>query len=192
MQKKGITVAITGGIGSGKSHVCRILQQKGIDVYDCDEAAKRLMRDDPSLQTALKQQIGPHVYVDNVLQKAVLAQFILASEANKQKVNDIVHPAVAADFLQSAYTWIESALLFDAHFDKRVHPDKVICVSAPYELRLERIMNRDAISCEKAAEWIERQMSQEEMLQRSDYEIKNDGQHDLQQQIEQIVKTLTT
>lgn len=79
-------IAITGGIGSGKSFVCRELAKRGIEVYDCDAAAKRLMRSDEQLQAALKLLVGNEVYADGVLQKPVLAQFLLASETNKLAV----------------------------------------------------------------------------------------------------------
>ena len=92
-------IAITGGIGSGKSYVCRLLEQHGIKVYDCDAAAKRLMRTSPQLQHNLKQLVGDVVYsADGQLQKRVLADFLLASESNKIAVNNVVHPAVAADY----------------------------------------------------------------------------------------------
>lgn len=112
-------IAITGGIGSGKSFVCRELAKRGIEVYDCDAAAKRLMRSDEQLQAALKLLVGDEVYADGVLQKPVLAQFLLASETNKLAVNDVVHPAVARDFEQSGKNWLESAILFDSGFVHR-------------------------------------------------------------------------
>lgn len=183
-------VALTGGIGSGKSFVCQLLKQHGIIVYDCDEAAKRLMREDGQLRQQLTQLVGPDVYEGADLQKSVLAQFLLASEANKQAVNDIVHPAVAIDFLQSSLQWVESAILFDAHFDRRIKPDMVICVTAPLQIRVERIMQRDGISCEKAKAWISSQMSQDEMVRLSDVELVNDGKANLPQQIEKILELL--
>ena len=106
-------IAITGGIGSGKSYVCRELERHGIMVYDCDAGAKRLMRSDAALQEQLIQLVGNDVYQDGVLQKPVLAKFLLSSEANKQAVNDVVHPAVARDFEQSDCDWLESAILFE-------------------------------------------------------------------------------
>ena len=124
-------IAITGGIGSGKSYVCRILEKHGIRVYDCDAGAKRLMRQDADLQAGLKKLVGEEVYsADGILQKPVLAQFILTGEANKQAVNDVVHPAVARDFEQSDCEWMESAILFDSGFHRRTHFDKVVCVSS--------------------------------------------------------------
>lgn len=190
MNNKKSIVALTGGIGSGKSFVCQLLKQHGIIVYDCDEAAKRLMREDGQLRQQLIQLVGPDVYVGADLQKSVLAQFLLASEANKQAVNNIVHPAVAIDFLQSSLQWVESAILFDAHFDRRIKPDMVICVTAPLQIRVERIMLRDAISREKATAWISSQMSQDEMVRLSDVELVNDGKANLPQQIEKILELL--
>ena len=122
-------IAITGGIGSGKSFVCRELAKRGIEVYDCDAAAKRLMRSDEQLQAALKLLVGNEVYVDGVLQKPVLAQFLLASETNKLAVNDVVHPAVARDFAQSGKNWLESAILFDSGFVHRTRFDYVRLMS---------------------------------------------------------------
>ena len=190
MNNRKSIVALTGGIGSGKSFVCQLLKQHGIIVYDCDEAAKRLMREDGQLRQQLIQLVGPDVYEGADLQKSVLAQFLLASEANKQAVNNIVHPAVAIDFLQSPLQWVESAILFDAHFDRRIKPDTVICVTAPLQIRVERIMQRDGISCEKAKAWISSQLSQDEMVRLSDMELINDGKANLPQQIEKILELL--
>ena len=184
-------IAITGGIGSGKSYVCRILKKQGIRVYDCDAEAKRLMRTDAELQAGLKKLVGEEVYsADGILQKPVLAQFILTSEANKQAVNDVVHPAVARDFEQSNCEWMESAILFDSGFDRRTHFDKVVCVSAPVAVRLQRIMQRDHISQEKAQQWIDAVMPQEELIARSDYEIVNDGVRDVEAQVVHLLDLL--
>ncbi|MBQ1646737.1 MAG: dephospho-CoA kinase [Prevotella sp.] len=176
-------VAITGGIGSGKSFVCKRLEAFGIRVYDCDAAAKRLMRTSSTLQRDLCRLVGDDVYVDGMLQKQVLAKFLLASEDNKQAVNQIIHPAVARDFECSGYEWLESAILFDSGFDRRIHFDYIVCVSAPLEIRIQRVMNRDGISREKTMEWISRQLPQEEVLKRADFEIVNDGMEDIDEQI---------
>lgn len=184
-------IAITGGIGSGKSYVCRILEKQGIRVYDCDAEAKRLMRTDAELQAGLKKLVGKEVYsADGILQKPVLAQFILTSEANKQAVNDVVHPAVARDFEQSDCEWMESAILFDSGFNHRTHFDKVVCVSAPIAVRLQRIMQRDHISQEKAQQWIDAVMPQEELIARSDYEIVNDGVREVEAQVVHLLNLL--
>ncbi len=182
-------IAITGGIGSGKSFVCRELQRRGIDVYDCDAAAKRLMRSDVELQQRLRRLVGEDVYsADGTLQKPVLARFLLASEANKLAVNDVVHPAVARDFEQSSFDWLESAILFESGFIHRTHFDKVVCVTAPEQVRVERVMARDHIDRSRALAWIHAQMPQQDIVSRSDYEIVNDGPSDVAEQVERLLQ----
>lgn len=183
--------AITGGIGSGKSYVCRILESRGISVYDCDTAAKRLMRTSEKLQQELRQLVGQDVFTsDGQLQKRVLADFLLASEANKLALNDVIHPAVAEDFLSSGMTWLESAILFESGFDRRIRFDRVVCVSAPRDVRIQRIMRRDNISAAKAAEWIDTQMAQEEVERRSHFVIVNDGKSDIEQQVDNMLSQI--
>ena len=183
-------IAITGGIGSGKSFVCDILRRRGFGVYDCDAAAKRLMATDKDLQRELSQLVGNGVYSNGVLQKSVLVQFILESEDNKQAVNHIVHPAVAADYLSSGCQWLESAILFDANFDQRVTFDIIIGVVAPDEVRTERIMTRDGISREQALQWIGCQMPQETVARLCDYIISNGTGDDVEAQVEDICMKL--
>ena len=183
-------IAITGGIGSGKSYVCQLLEKHGIKVYDCDAAAKRLMRTSATLRQQLRQLVGPQVYRGCILQKRVLAEFLLASEANKQAVNEIVHPAVALDFIESDYQWLESAILFDSGFHRRVPFSFVVCVSAPEGVRVQRIMARDGISEAKALEWIHRQMPQEQVEGLSNFVIHNDGVMQLEPQVDKLLENL--
>lgn len=183
-------IAITGGIGSGKSYVCQLLEKHGIKVYDCDAAAKRLMRTSATLRQQLRQLVGPQVYRGCILQKRVLAEFLLASEANKQAVNEIVHPAVALDFIESDYQWLESAILFDSGFHRRVPFSFVVCVSAPEAVRVQRIMARDGISEAKALEWIHRQMPQEQVEGLSNFVIVNDGVAPLEPQVDKLIHQL--
>ncbi len=187
-------VAITGGIGSGKSYVCKLLQQRGINIYDCDQAAKRLIRTSPDIRRQLTMLIGSGAYLGEdgqggwILNKAVVAQFLLGSEANAHAIDDIVHPAVFHDFDTSGMQWLESAILYESGMDKLVN--RVIVVTAPQEVRIQRVMQRDGISREKVLEWMSRQWSQDEIRQRADYEIINDGQADLNEQIEQLLSSL--
>ena len=184
-------IALTGGIGSGKSYVCKLLAERGISVYDCDAHAKELMRTSQSLQQQLSTLIGDDVFRDGVLQKSILAAYLLCSEDHVQAVNAIIHPAVAHDFEQSGQTWLESAILFDSGFDKRTHIDKVVCVTAPEDIRIHRVMVRDGISRDKTLEWIERQLPQEEVLRRSDYEIINDGIRPLAPQVDHLLSVIS-
>ncbi len=174
-------IAITGGIGSGKSYVCRMLAEHGIEIYDCDAAAKRLMRTSSELRARLTGLVGSNLYDGERLNKPVMAQFLLSSDENQRAVNAIVHPAVGEDFLRSGMKWMECAILFESGFDKLV--DYKICVVAPLEIRLQRIMQRDGLTRQKAMEWISKQMPQEEVSSKCDFVIVNDGVADLQQQI---------
>ena len=179
---------IAGGIGSGKSYVVRKLAAHGIEVYDCDTAAKRLMRTSPELRRRLTALIGPETYQGNRLNKAAVSKFLLASEANAQAISAIVHPAVFADFQQSGLQWIESGIMYESGADRYV--DRVIVVTAPEEVRLQRIAQRDGITREQALEWIHRQWPQDEVRRRADYEIVNDGQSDIDKQLNIILEQL--
>lgn len=184
-----VKVAVTGGIGSGKSYVCRLIERRGIHVYDCDSAAKRIMASSDEIKAALCRVVGDDVLSEGRIDKVVLASYLLKSEKNAQQINRIVHPAVAEDFISSGYSWMECAILFSSGFDKLV--DKVVCVTAPLEVRVDRIVRRDNISRDNALEWIGRQMPQEKVKTLSDYEIVNDGVLDVDIQIDKILASIS-
>ncbi len=170
---------ITGGIGSGKSYVCSRLQARGIQVYDCDSAAKRLIRTSPDIRRQLTALIGS-------LDKAAMAQFLLSSEENARAVDAIVHPAVFRDYRESGIEWMESAIMYESGIYQLV--DRVIVVTAPLEVRIRRVMQRDGITREKVLEWMARQWPQEEIMRRADLEIVNDGTADIDEQLDRILK----
>jgi dephospho-CoA kinase len=172
---------ITGGIGSGKSYVCKLLALRGIEVYDCDAAAKRLMRTSPDIQKMLTELIGS-------TEKADIAHFLLQDEANAKAIDAIVHPAVFRDFEESGIEWMESAIMYESGIYQLV--DRVIVVTAPDELRIQRVMQRDGISREKVLQWMARQWPQEEVRQRADFEIVNDGVASLNEQLEELLGKL--
>lgn len=172
---------LTGGIGAGKSYVCSLLREKGVEIYDTDNAAKRLIAQSPEIRQQLKELIGG-------LDKQTIAAFLLKSEENKLAINSIVHPAVIKDFLNSGFEWMECAIIYEAHLEQYV--DKVIAVTAPREVRIERIMSRDGISRKEAEQWIDAQYPQEKVAERADFVIDNDGIKDLQKQIEEIWQRL--
>ena len=193
-------IGITGGIGSGKSYVCRLLEQQGYTVYDCDSAAKRLIRTSPFIRRRLTALIGPETYFkesgdrsqesgEYILNKKVVAEFLLKSEDNARAIDRIVHPAVFRDFIESGLEWMESAIIYESGIHRLV--DRVIVVTAPEELRIQRVMARDEISREKVLEWMSRQLPQEEVRQRADFEIVNDGLADLNQQLDEILKEIS-
>ena len=181
-------IGITGGIGSGKSYVCQRLIARGYEVYDCDSAAKRLMRTSPEIRQKLTALIGPDTYVNDQLNKAAVARFLLISEENAKAVDAIVHPAVFRDFEASGMKWMESAILYESGAFRLV--DKTIVVTAPEDVRIQRVMQRDNISREKVLEWMQRQLPQEEVRHRADYEIVNDGKADIEVQLNKILRTM--
>lgn len=199
--------AITGGIGSGKSFVCRLLREHGISVYDCDSHAKRLMVESARLRRQLTELIGPDAYSSAhqptpegeaatakapssegggetpapTLNKAVVARFLMSSPEKAHALEAIVHPAVIDDYLRSGIEWVESAILFESGLNNYV--DRVVVVTAPEEVRISRIMERDGITREKALEWIRRQLPQDELIARADHVIVNDGKTPLLPQL---------
>lgn len=181
-------IAITGGIGSGKSYICNILRKKGIEIYDCDHAAKRLMDCSEVIRRQLTALVGKDAYINNHLNKQVISTFLLASDNNKTAINNIVHPVVAEDFIASGCSWMECAILYESGFYRLV--DKVIAVTAPQEIREQRIMKRDNISKEKAQAWIQLQWNQQIIAQKADYELINDGIKDINEQLDRIFKNI--
>ncbi len=180
-------IGITGGIGSGKSYVCQRLLKRGYQVYDCDQAAKRLMISSPTIRQELSALIGPQAYnQDGLLNKNIIARFLLASEENSKAIDQIIHPVVFQDFMESGLNWMESAILYESGIYRLV--DRVIVVTAPEEIRIQRVMARDHISREKVIEWMGKQWPQEEKRQRADFEIVNDGVSDIEQQLNNIIE----
>lgn len=181
-------IGITGGIGSGKSYVCQRLQAlTGIEVFDCDSEAKRLMRTSAQLRQQLTALIGPDTYTaEGQLNKAVVARYLLASEAHAKAVDNIVHPAVFDAFRNSNCQWMESAILYESGAVKLV--DKVVCVVAPLEVRIARVMERDNISREKVEEWMKHQLPQDEVAAKAHFIVVNDGVTDIDKQIIKIIQ----
>ncbi len=181
-------VALTGGIGSGKSYVCRLLEQRGIRIYDCDAAAKRLLRTSAPLQEQLARLVGQPIVSDGQIDKALLSRYLLTSEDNQQRLNAVIHPAVIDDFLHSSCTWMESAILFESGYAHIA--DCIVCVTCPDDIRIRRICHRDNITPAQAQQWIDRQWQQEEVLRRSHIEIVNDGTTPLPPQIDNMLQRI--
>lgn len=183
---------ITGGIGSGKSYVCRSIEAAGYPVFYCDDEARRIIRTDADVRAALTALIGTSVYDEEGLPvKSVLSAYIRSGKEHADQVNAIVHPRVAEAF--ESWSWLqpspavfmECALLFEARFDRFV--DTSILVKAPLETRISRIMNRDGASRQQALEWMALQMPEEEKEQRANYIINNDGVAEIAPQLQRII-----
>lgn len=156
-------------------------------MFDCDASAKRCVLT-PAVREQVTRLVGSDAYIDGIYNKAAVAKFLLASEANKLALNSIIHPAVMEDFISSGLQWMECAILYEAHLQDYV--DGVVAVIAPEEVRVRRVRQRDGITEQKAREWLAAQMSQEEVRRRADYCICNDGIQPLAPQIENILQSI--
>lgn len=178
---KPLQIGVTGGIGSGKSLVCRIFSLLGVPVYDADSRAKSIMTSDGILISHIKKEFGSLAYhADGSLNNAYLAQTVFSDAVRVKKLNELVHPAVAMDYSkwlsenrQSRYVVKEAALLFEA--GSYTVLDKIVVVYAPEELRIKRVLQRDAHrNRQQVQEIINHQWSDEEKRKRADFVIVND------------------
>lgn len=175
-----IRLGITGGIGSGKSYVARLLEERGVPVYDTDKEAKRLMLSDERIREGLVGLLGENVYNEGGLNKPLLIEYLFAGEENASRINAIVHPRVKEDFLRWAadncdkeVVALESAILFESGFEDVT--DRVVAVYAPLEVRLARAMQRDGATAEQVRARMASQMDDEEKRKRADFVVVNDG-----------------
>ncbi len=176
-----LKVGITGGIGSGKTTVCRLLERFGVPVYYADDRAKWLMHYQENVKAALIAAFGKEVYKDNgELNRPKLAQLVFNNQEKLQLLNSIVHPAVKEDGIQwqaeqerngAAYTVKEAALLFET--GSYADLDKIVVVTAPEEVRIERVLKREKITVEQVKARIQQQMPQEEKVKRADFVLEN-------------------
>lgn len=192
-----ISIAITGGIGSGKSYVSSMLQKQGIPIYNADDEAKRLMLADKDIRQDLIALLGENVYVDGALNKPMLASYLFADAANASRINGIVHPRVKADFCRwlagqedREIVGLECAILFEAGFDDLV--DAVVMVYAPEALRVERTMKRDGATEAQVRARIAAQMDDAEKCRRADFVVHNDGCRPLEEQLDALITRLKT
>ncbi len=174
-----LKVGITGGIGSGKSIVSRVFKSLNIPVYDSDSSAKLLMECDPEIRRKLTGLFGDDLYKEFDLDRTKLAAIIFNDPEKLEQVNRIVHPHVKENFrdwcdLQTGTPYIlqEAAIIFESGADKYL--DKIITVAAPLELRIARVIERNQTEREKIMKIVDRQMNEEERMERSDYVIVND------------------
>ncbi len=182
-----LKVGITGGIGSGKTTVCKIFEVLGIPVYYADDRAKELMQTDLKLIGSIKEIFGEEAYLDGKLNRVFIASKVFDNKPQLAKLNSVVHPAVAKDVMQwmmqhtdKPYVLEEAALLFESGSYKFF--DKIITVLAPIEDRINRLKARDNATYEQITARMKNQMRDEDKVKLSDYVIYNDAQHKLIQQ----------
>ena len=185
-------IGITGGIGSGKSTVCRLLADMGVPVYDSDARAKALMNDSEALRTALIEALGEECYNAEGLNRPYLASRVFGNAEALAQLNAIVHPAVREDFRawadvqSSRYVVLESAILFEAGFENEV--DTTLAVLAPLEERVRRTAERDGVDRESVLKRIAHQISDEELHRRANRTLVNLRMDYLESDVEQLHK----
>lgn len=179
-------IAITGGIGSGKSYVCHLLEERGISVFNCDIVAKTIIATHPAVRDELLALIAAEG--QTILTKQALGDYIRRGPDYAARVNAVVHPRVAEAFEHSGQEWMECAILFESGFDRLV--DRVVVVTCPTEERIRRIIARDHCDEATARRWLALQMTDEERLDRADRHIVNDGTAPIEPQLDALLASL--
>lgn len=185
-----IKAGITGGIGAGKSTVCRIFEHFGTPVYYADQRAKDLMNSDPELKRKIRQAFGWDTYDKNEkLDRQYLAKIVFNNPRLLAILNHIVHPAVFEDYKVwvkkkaregHAYSIKEAALMFETESYRQL--DKIIVVTSPIDVRIVRIMKRDHMKREEVLKRMKNQVSDKERMAKADYVIRNSGDFSLIEQ----------
>jgi dephospho-CoA kinase len=182
-----IIIGLTGGIGSGKSTVAKIFAQLGIPVLDADATAKAIMNEDHSVKTKLIELFGEDAYKENQLNRPYIAQIVFEDAFKLQQLNAIIHPITiqyAKDWAskQSApYVIKEAALFFESGSSEGV--EKIIGVTAPKHIRIQRVMQRDQMTREDVIKRMEHQLEDSLKMKLCDWVIQNDDMHLLIPQI---------
>ena len=190
-EKEKIKIGLTGGIGSGKTFVGAIFSKLGIPVFNADDQARKCMSENEVLKHDIQNVFGNNVYNKGLLQNKILADIVFNNNQKLEELNKLVHPVVKQRFdswsveQTSRIIIKEAAILFESN--SHLGLDKVICVSAPKENRIERVIKRDNTSREQVLLRIETQMPQNEKEKLSDFVIIND---DVKLLLPQIIKII--
>lgn len=175
-----LRAAITGGIGSGKSTVCTVFQLLDIPVFHADEVAQHILQADEQVIRNIKKHFGEAMYNrENIPERKKIASLVFKDPKKLEMLNSWIHPAVALQFQQwvqeqtaSPYCILEAAILFESGFHKNT--DKIILVTAPEEIRIQRVMKRDRMSEDEVRSRMRLQWSNEQKISLSDFVIVND------------------
>ena len=170
-------LGVTGGIGSGKTSVCKVFNVLGIPVFSTDAEAREIMDNDKDIINRIKSIAGKDVYANGSLNRTELANIIFNDYSLLEKVNSLIHPVVYNNFMiweleqDAPYVILEAAILFESGADKLV--DRIATVVTPVEERVERVIQRNNISRAQVMERIRNQMDDDSRIKLSDYVIAN-------------------
>ncbi len=181
-------VGLTGGIGSGKTTVGQIFSSIGIPVYEADQASKSIIDTDKDLQRRLQKLLGDDIVgVNGKVDRPRMAEIIFNDPQLLKQANALIHPAVARDFQQwyesrhSPYVVKEAAILFESGSYRQC--DKIIVVTAPEEMRIQRVIKRGNVAREEVLKRMQNQWPQEQKVEMADYVIHNDHQQSVIKQV---------
>ncbi|MGL2986256.1 dephospho-CoA kinase [Flavobacterium sp. RSSA_27] len=187
-------IGLTGGIGSGKTTVANYFKELGVPVYIADDAAKEVMQSEDIL-TAIRKTFGDAIFENQILNRQKLASIVFANPKKLQQLNAIVHPAVAqhfktwlSNYQQFPFIIYEAAILFESGGDQKC--DKIITVTAPEAMRIERVMERDATTKDQVLQRMNSQWTDAKRLAKSDFVIENIDFNKTKAQIVKILKIL--
>ena len=187
-----LKVGITGGIGSGKSVVSKIIESLGYPVFNSDQVSKDLVNTHPEIKAGLIALFGEEIYTKDGLNKSLLAKIIFSDDDARTKVNTLIHPRVReafADFAENASSSMlfnEAAILFETGANEQM--DQMILVTAPEALRIKRVMSRDGVSEDEVKGRINKQWSDDKKIDLADFVLINDEKEPL---LKQVVDALT-
>lgn len=184
-------IGVTGGIGSGKTTVCKWFESHSVPVYYADDQAKWLMEHEVKLVQNIKQVFGEDMYQENKLNRIKLAGIVFQDKEKLQVLNSLVHPAVFAHFEEwkEQYRHLpfilkEAALMYESN--SYLQTDKMIMVYAPVSVRISRVCKRDNTTPEAVLSRMEKQLSDDEKIHKSHFTVYNDGIHNLYSQLEAL------
>jgi len=201
-------IGVTGGIGSGKTYICNLLEIANIPVFNCDNIASDIINNNEDVKSAIIELFGKSSYIEvqfiddkgkvkqgeERLDRTFIASKIFSDPSLREKMNAIVHPVVKQAFLEwkesqeSKVVAIESAILFESGFNNFV--DKVVVVSAPKEVRIQRLKQRSGLTDIEIKRRMDSQLSDGEKLRNADFIITNDLHDDVNRQIFSLLESI--
>jgi dephospho-CoA kinase len=187
-------IGLTGGIGSGKTTVANYFQEMGVPVYIADDGAKRVMQS-KNILVEVKSAFGGNIFDNDILNRAKLAQIVFNDKEQLAKLNAIVHPAVKLDFddwvkehKNNDYVMYEAAILFESGRYKDC--DVIITVTAPEEVRIDRVIKRDKTTREEVLSRMKMQWNDEKRISKSNFVINNNNLKNAKEEVVKILKIL--